>query len=158
MTKQPTEERITIDGVNVVLQRDVSPMVNGGVLAMQDMLRVLNVFDQNLRPSNYGQADGKPMRLFDGKVVKVDLSKRSHEDMGFWHRNIDAHEIILCVKGALHWETEMGERVLREGDMLFIPRGIAHRSRLSEFSAEENVLVELKIAEPLEYVADRQNG
>src|SRR5579875_1004302 len=147
MANQPTEERITIDGVNVVLKRDVSPIKNAGVLAMQEMLRVLNVFDDRLRPSNYEKADGKPMRLFDGKVVKIDLSKRSREDMGFWHRNVDAHEIIICVKGALHWETELGERVLREGDMLFIPRGIAHRSRLSEFSAKENVLIELKIAE-----------
>ena len=91
--------------------------------------------------------------FFSGATVKVDLSKRSKEDMGFWHRNNDAHEIIFCVQGALRWETEMGVNVLRPGDMLFIPRGIAHRSLLCEESADENVLVELKIAEPVEYVA-----
>lgn len=74
--------------------------------------------------------------------------------MGFWHRNSDAHEIIFCVKGALRWETEMGVRVMRPGDMLFIPRGIAHRSTLCEESEAENVLVELKISEELTYVAE----
>ena len=80
------------------------------------------------------------------------LSKRSKEDMGFWHRNIDYHEIIICVKGALRWETEMGVRTMHEGDMMFIPKGIAHRSMLCEDSAPENVLVELKIADECTYV------
>ena len=154
MTDGPDRELVTIDGVNVVVKRDSSPMENGGILENADILRVLNVFDDRFKPSNYGMADGKPLRLFDAKTVKVDLSKRSQEDMGFWHRNVDAHEIIFCVKGALDWETEMGSRTLREGDMMFIPRGIAHRSKLSADSAEENVLLELKIAEPLAYVGD----
>jgi homogentisate 1,2-dioxygenase len=94
------------------------------------------------------------MRLYDGKITKIDLSKRSKEDMGFWHRNADAHEIIFCVKGALRWETEMGVRILKPGDMMIITRGIAHRSTLCEESAEENVLIELKIAEDLPFVAE----
>ena len=153
---KPVREVVTIDGQNVVISRDRSPIENAGILENQDMLKVLNIFDDALRPTNFGAADGKPMRLFSGNTCKVDLSKRSKEDMGFWHRNIDAHEIIICVKGALYWETEMGDRVLHPGDMLFIPRGIAHRSALAEDSADENVLIELKISEPLEYVADKQ--
>ena len=154
MTNQPTRELITIDGKNVVVQRDSSPIENGGILENADALRLLNVFDDKFRPDNYGLADGKPLRMFEGKTVKVDLSKRSHEDMGFWHRNNDAHEIIFCIKGALRWETELGTQVLTPGDMLLIPRGIAHRSMLCEESAEENVLLELKVAEALEYVAE----
>ena len=154
MSKLPTRELITIDGKNVVLQRDTSPMINGGILENEEALRLFNIFDDTFQPSNYGLADGKPLRMYDAKTVKIDLSKRSKEDMGFWHRNSDAHEIILCVKGALRWETEMGIRIVRPGDMLFIPRGIAHRSTLCEESEEENVLVELKISEEITYVAE----
>lgn len=155
MSKTPTRELITIDGVNVVLQRDQSPMINGGVLELAEMFRLFNIFDEKFQPSNKGLADGKPLRLYDSPTCKVDLSKRSKEDMGFWHRNIDAHEIIFCVKGALKWETEMGTRVMHPGDMLFIPRGIAHRSMLAEDSADENVLIELKITGPIEYVGEK---
>lgn len=152
MTNPINRELVTIDGKNVVIQRDRSPIENAGILEMADALRVLNVFDDRFKPSNYDLPDGKPLRLYNGETVKVDLSKRSVEDMGFWHRNVDAHEIIFCVKGALEWETELGTKILEEGDMLFIPRGIAHRSKLCHLSAKENILIELKIAEPLEYV------
>ena len=154
MSKIPNRELITIDGKNVVVQRDTSPMENGGILENAEALRLFNIFDDKFQPSNYGLADGKPLRMYDAKTVKIDLSKRSKEDMGFWHRNADAHEIIFCVKGALRWETEMGIRIVRPGDMLFIPRGIAHRSTLCEESEAENVLVELKISEELTYVAE----
>jgi len=154
MSTLPTREVITIDGKNVVLQRDSSPMINGGILENAEALRMFNIFDEKFQPTNKGLADGKPLRLYDGKITKVDLSKRSKEDMGFWHRNSDAHEIIFCVKGALRWETEMGIRIMHPGDMLFIPRGIAHRSTLCEDSAEENVLIELKVAEELPYVGE----
>lgn len=154
MSETPNRELITIDGKNVVLQRDTSPMINGGVIENAEALRVINIYDDKFKPSNYGMADGKPLRMYDAKTVKIDLSKRSKEDMGFWHRNADAHEIILCLKGALRWETEMGVRILKPGDMMIIPRGIAHRSTLCEESEAENVLLELKVGEELNYVAE----
>ena len=104
------------------------------------------------RPSIIDKADGTPLRLYTSDRVKVDVSKRRKHDMGFWHRNIDAHEIIFCVKGALKWETEMGVKIMHPGDMLFIPKGIGHRSMLCEDSTDENVLIELKIADDLTYV------
>jgi oxalate decarboxylase/phosphoglucose isomerase-like protein (cupin superfamily) len=155
MASTPTRELITIDGKNVVIQRDQSPMINGGVLENAEAFRMFNIFDDKFQPTNIGSADGKPLRLYDGKITKVDVSKRRKEDMGFWHRNIDAHEIIFCVKGALRWETEMGTRTMYPGDMLFIPRGIAHRSMLCEDSTDDNVLIELKVAEELPYVGDK---
>jgi len=154
VSNQPTTEVVTIDGRNVVIKRDTSPIENAGIAEFAEALRLFNIFDDKLRPTNYGLADGKPMRLYDGKVTKIDLSKRSKEDMGFWHRNADAHEIIFCVKGALRWETELGTRTLRPGDMMLIPRGITHRSMLCEESEEENVLVELKISEDLPFVGN----
>ena len=94
--------------------------------------------------------------MFDSPTVKIDVSKRSKEDMGFWHRNVDSHEVIFCVRGALRWETEMGTRVLKEGDMMIIPKGITHRSMLCEESLEENVLIELKVRDKLNYVGDNK--
>jgi len=59
-----------------------------------------------------------------------------------------------CVKGALKWETEMGVKIMHPGDMLFIPKGIGHRSMLCEDSTDDNVLIELKIADDLTYVGE----
>lgn len=147
-------EVVTINGKNVVLAHRESPIENAGVLENAEIFRMLNIFDSKFQPSNKDKADGTPLRIYSADRVKVDLSKRSKEDMAFWHRNIDAHEIIICVKGALRWETEMGTRTMRAGDMLFIPKGIAHRSMLCEESADENVLIELKVADDLSYVAE----
>ena len=152
--KPPLREVVTIDGVNVTLEKKDNPIENLGVMTGSELFHLLNIFDKKFVPSNYNKADGSPLRLFDSKTVKVDVSKRSKEDMGFWHRNVDAHEIIFCVRGALRWETEMGTTVLKEGDMMLIPKGITHRSMLCEESLEENVLLELKLTDKLTYVGD----
>jgi oxalate decarboxylase/phosphoglucose isomerase-like protein (cupin superfamily) len=149
-------ELVTIGGKNVVLAHRDNPVANEGVLENADIFRMLNIFSSEFTPDNYNKADGSPLRLYTSNGCKVDVSKRSKEDMGFWHRNIDAHEIILCIKGALRWETEMGVRTMHPGDMLLIPKGIAHRSMLCEDSAEENVLLELKITDDLTYVGDKK--
>ena len=117
---------------------------------------MFNIFDEKFSPSNIDKADGTPLRLYTSDRVKVDVSKRRKHDMGFWHHNIDAHEIIFCVKGALKWETEMGVKIMHPGDMLFIPKGIGHRSMLCEDSTDDNVLIELKIGDDLSYVGDNK--
>ncbi len=151
--KRKFEERITIDGKNVVLSRDSNPtQTNDGVLERAEIFKLINVFAETFTPSNLDQADGTPLRLFESNHVRIEVSKRRKLDMSFWHRNIDAHEIIFCVKGALKWETEMGTRVMKPGDMMMIPRGIAHRSMLAEESTDDNVLIELKVFEQLTYV------
>src|SRR5260370_35917530 len=128
--------------------------INAGVLENADIFRMINIFAEKFSPTNLDKADGTPLRLYTSDKVKVDVSKRRKHDMGFWHRNIDAHEIIFCVKGALKWETEMGVKIMHPGDMLFIPKCIGHRSMLCEDSTDENVLIELKIADELTYVGE----
>lgn len=147
------EERVTIDGRNVILNRDSNPtQTNSGVVEYAEIFKLINVFSDAFTPTNIDKADGTPLRLFESKRVRIEVSKRRKHDMSFWHRNIDAHEIIFCVKGALKWETEMGTRIMKAGDMMMIPRGIAHRSMLCEESTDDNVLIELKVFEELKYV------
>ena len=156
MTDEKFREVVSIDGKNIVLNLPDSPLQGVTVAEGGERFKKLDVFDPKFRPENYNKADGAPLRLFDAASVKIDLSKRSHEDMGFWHRNVDYHEIIFCVRGALRWETEMGATVLKTGEMILIPKGITHRSMLCEESEEENVLLELKISDELEYVGDNK--
>lgn len=154
LPKSPMREVITIDGTNVELEVSTNPIENLGILKAKELFHCLNIFDSKFQPSNYNKADGSPLRLFDSASVKIDVSKRSKEDMGFWHRNVDSNEVIICVRGALRWETEMGTVTLREGEMIVIPKGITHRSMLCEESLEENVLIELKCRDKLNYVGD----
>ncbi|MCZ7566296.1 MAG: hypothetical protein M5U08_22900 [Burkholderiales bacterium] len=156
LPKAPLREVVTIDGTNVELAVNANPVENLGVLKAKELFHYLSIFDPKFQPSNYNKADGSPLRLFDSAPIKIDVSKRSKEDMGFWHRNVDYHEVIICVRGALRWETEMGTVVLREGEMIVIPKGITHRSMLCEESAEENVLIELKCRDKLNYVGDNK--
>ena len=104
--QQVYRELVTINGKNVVLAHNEPPVINAGVLENGDIFRMINVFAEKFSPSNIDKADGTPLRLYTSDRVKVDVSKRRKHDMGFWHRNVDAHEIIFCVKGAL----EMGDR------------------------------------------------
>lgn len=154
MTDTVRRELVTIDGTNVTLELASSPIENLGVASGQEKFKRLDVFDPKFRPENYSKPDGAPLRLFDSAPVKIDLSKRSKEDMGFWHRNVDYHEVIFCVRGALRWETEMGTVTIKAGEMILIPKGITHRSMLCEESEAENVLLELKVRDELVYVGD----
>jgi mannose-6-phosphate isomerase-like protein (cupin superfamily) len=152
MAQTPFRELISIGGRNVTVEHATSPVENLGVVSGENGFRHLDVLDPRFRPENYNKADGSPLRMFDSPSVKIDLSKRSKEDMGFWHRNVDYNEVIFCFRGALRWETELGTVTLREGEMILIPKGISHRSMLCEQSAEENILLELKVRDELEFV------
>lgn len=157
MEEERYREKLSIGRREVVLQRLHPPVEAVTVETGIELFKKLSVFDPELRPENYSKADGTPMRLFTGDSLRVDLSKRSVEDMGFWHRNIDFNEIIFCIQGALRWETELGEVTLHAGEMIWIPRGIAHRSKLCEESAEQNVLLELKVREDLSFDVERKS-
>jgi hypothetical protein len=154
--EQPKREVVTIEGVNVTLQLGESPVKNLGVTTGAELLHLVNILDPKYRPENYNKADGTPLRMFESPSVKIDLSKRSKEDMGFWHRNVDAQEVIICFRGALRWETEMKTVTLHAGEILVIPKGITHRSMLCDESEAENILIELKVRDSLAFVGDKR--
>lgn len=155
---KPWREIVSIHGKNLTLEHDRPPVENAGVVEGQEAFRHLDILDPRFRPENYNKADGAPLRMFDAEGVKIDLSKRSKEDMGFWHRNVDYNEIIFCFRGALRWETELGTVTLKAGEMILIPKGITHRSMLCEESEEENILLELKVRDELTFVGDDRPG
>ncbi len=138
-------EKFTWAGKELNIKRRVSPVEVVSAESEQIKLEKININDSNLRPSNYARAEGTVLPLFQAPGVRVDLSKRTKEPMNFWHRNMDCDELIFCYKGAIHWETELGNITLSSGEMFVIPKGIAHRSLPPADSQQENIIIELKI-------------
>lgn len=144
-------EKMTVNGRNVIIERPTSPITVDRVDPAGLQLAVIDVFSKDLIPDNYDKAEGTPQTLFTAEGLKVDLSKRTKQAMGFWHRNCDYEELIFCIKGSIHWETELGELTLQAGQMFVIPRGIAHRSMPGQTDTE-NVVLELKVGSELHRV------
>ena len=139
-------EKLTWDGgKEVVITRPTAPVdvvrVDG---ADVDLVR-LSVHDPQLLPTNYADAEGTPLPLLGSDGFRLDLSRLTKQPMGFWHRNMDYDEIIICVQGGMTWETELGTVAIRPGEIVVLPRGVAHRSIPPEGSETANVLIELKV-------------
>ncbi|MDY6973223.1 MAG: homogentisate 1,2-dioxygenase [Thermodesulfobacteriota bacterium] len=153
------EEKLTINGKNIVFLRDRKPTENESVRGEQEDMKLLmyDVTDPSLVPSNYDKPDGTPMTLMKGEGIRVDLSKRTIEEMSFWHRSADFDELIICFQGSIKWETDLGDAEMKPGQMLLIPRGIAHRAIPGE-SGGTNILIEVKIWSPLEEIIPGFDG
>ena len=142
-----------------VFLRDRKPVENRSVTGEQEDLKLLmyDVTDPSLVPSNFDKPEGTPMTLLQGDGIRVDLSKRTVEEMSFWHRSADFDELIICLIGSIKWETDLGVVEMRPGHMLLIPRGIAHRS-IPGKTGEINIIIELKIWSSLEEVIPGFDG
>lgn len=133
-------ERITAKGVDVWISRPAN------VDKMNTSSRVELIRYNDLKPPNMLSQTGETLKLLVGDGLNVELSKR-RSPMTFWHRNMEFDEVIICVKGEARWMTEMGDFNVKAGEMLFIPRGIAHTA-----SADQNsdyMAIELKSRQPL---------
>ena len=151
-------EKLTwANGKEVVITRPTPPVQVESVEGTSVDLVRLNVHDARLLPSNYADAEGTPLPLLGAEGFRLDLSWRTKVAMGYWHRNIDYDEIIVCVQGGMTWETELGTVAIQPGDVLLLPRGLAHRPIPPEGSESANVLLELKVrgdVKPLGTAAD----
>jgi len=90
--------------------------------------------------------------IYNLRQGEVDVSSAAKHDMGFWHRNIDAHEIIFCVKGGAEVGDRDGVKIMHPGDMLLSRRASAIAPCCARIPPTTNVLIELKIADELTYV------
>lgn len=58
------------------------------------------------------------------------------EAEGFWERHDGGDEVLVMIQGSMTFTMSMGDKVesfvVEPGDALFIPRGVAHSSRLHE--------------------------
>jgi mannose-6-phosphate isomerase-like protein (cupin superfamily) len=142
-------EKQTSAGRELILERPRPPVEVVSHSSDQIALEKINVADSRLQPSNFAKAEGTPLPLYEASGTRVDLSKRTKEPMSFWHRNLEADELIFCHRGQIHWETELGNITLQEGEMFVIPRGVAHRSLPPAESDQENIVIELKVCNPL---------
>ena len=137
-------EKITWEGRSLMLKRVARPTEVVSAESADVKLEKVDVTDPAVRPSNQDLPEGTPLRVFEANGVGIDVSKRSRQEMNYWHRNADYDELIFCHKGGMTWETELGTLEIKAGEMLLIPRGIAHRA-IPPKNQGENILIELKI-------------
>ncbi|WP_158736488.1 homogentisate 1,2-dioxygenase [Alteribacillus sp. YIM 98480] len=147
------KEKVTASGRTYSIQRENQPTVVNSFDGPE--LTKINLKDPALKPTNMSDSDGTPMPILEADGLRFDLSKRTQKAMDFWHRSGDNDEVILCVEGQIKWETELGNVTLNAGEVLVIPRGIAHRS-LPGTPPEggNNLIVELKVKNPLKNVSE----
>jgi hypothetical protein len=81
----------------------------------------------NLRPFDLIRAPHQPVALLANEDMRVSVDSAAGP-APFFHRNINFDETIFQFAGTSRVETEMGVETLAPGEMLLIPRGIAHRS------------------------------
>ena len=132
------KELITRGGKKLWVEREVGVKEVEG----EKLVRKMSINDPRY-PDNLNEIRGGPATIVKGDGFRMDLSKRESRGMNFWHRNLDEDELILVVKGAAKWHTELGTFQLSEGDILIIPRGIAHRVE-PDFSKGKYVAIEIK--------------
>jgi len=137
-------EKVTVGGKSIIFDRPCKPVDVESIEGDEIKLLLYDVTDKNLVPTNYDKPEGTPMALLKAGNIRVDLSKRTKEEMSFWHRSMDFHELIICIQGSITWETELGKVKMKPGQMLLIPKGIAHRS-IPGKEGQENIIIELKI-------------
>lgn len=92
-------------------------------------LRMRHFFTHRLAPAGRSPALHRTPLLFN-RDVAVSIAKPSADDE-FFYRNSQGDEIVFVTEGGGVLESQLGELPFRKGDYLVIPRGIAHRYRLS---------------------------
>lgn len=90
----------------------------------------LSLFNDHWAPRQVGELNGQAV-----KIAKV-------KGEFIWHNHKDEDELFLIIKGTLKIELEGETKILHEGEMLIIPKGVEHRP-----VAEEEV--HLMLFEPI---------
>ncbi len=134
-------EKITSGGIAVMFKREANN------LSMDFKSKTQLISTASINPPNMDKPEGPTLKMLVGDGISIELSKR-RSAMPYWHRNMDYDEVIICIKGSANWKTEHGTYILRAGDILYIPRGVAHTVSAEESSDYE--AIEIKSRAPLE--------
>jgi mannose-6-phosphate isomerase-like protein (cupin superfamily) len=118
----PEKEKLTMKDKTLVVEREVTAtkLVEG-----EKLVEHFSIYDPKF-PPNLNEIRGGPAPLVEGEGFRLELSKRRGK-MTFWHRNLEQDELIFVVQGKAKWYTELGTYEMKAGDILIIPKGIAHK-------------------------------
>ena len=116
-------EKITRNGKDSWVEREITV---GNITKGEELVKTFSIYDSKFPPDMSEKVGALP--VIEGENVRVDLTKKVNKPLPYWHRNLDYDEVIFVVKGKVKWYTEVGTYELKEGDVLIIPRGIAHRN------------------------------
>lgn len=80
-----------------------------------NLLNKFKLFSDQWSPKIIGALNGQYVKL-----AKV-------EGPFVWHDHKEEDELFLVVKGTLEMHLESGIKILNEGEMLIVPRGVTHK-------------------------------
>ena len=106
----------------------LAALIPGHIMAPMSNLTVYNVLDVAAgldRPLS--MAD---LTYVDDLLVSVYLNGGAEDELQSveWHRHLDFDELFWVFDGSLRLESEIGDRLLRPGDLAIVPKGTKHRS------------------------------
>ena len=84
-------------------------------LSVVNLADKFGAFSEHWSPRVVGELNGQDVRL----------AKISGEFV--WHAHQDADELFLVVRGTLRMGLRGGDKVVREGEFLIVPRGVEHK-------------------------------
>jgi quercetin dioxygenase-like cupin family protein len=102
----------------------------------------------NLRPFDLIRGPHQPVALLANEDMRVRVVAPAGP-APFFHRNINFDEAIFQFAGTSRVETEMGTETLVPGEMLLVPRGIAHRTVGDAEALQQIVLHRSQIRETM---------
>jgi len=116
-------EKLTIKGKTLVVEREVTATK---IVEGEGLVEYFSIHDPKF-PPNLNEIRGRPATIVEGEGFRLELSKRRGGKMDFWHRNLEQDELIFIVQGKAKWYTELGTYEMKAGEILIIPKGIAHK-------------------------------
>lgn len=79
-----------------------------------NIAKKFNQFSEQWSPKIIAELNGQHI-----KIAKV-------EGEFIWHQHDNEDELFLVIKGTLHMKLRDGERIIKEGEMIVIPKGVEH--------------------------------
>ncbi|MEQ8362940.1 MAG: cupin domain-containing protein [Cyclobacteriaceae bacterium] len=82
-----------------------------------NIIKKFNLFSETWTPKIIGELNGQYVKL-----AKV-------KDEFVWHAHENEDELFMVFKGTLHMEFRDRTEVVKEGEMIIVPKGVEHNPR-----------------------------